>query len=225
MAPLNVAVDAFSPPFIMQGADQQFYGFDIGMMEYICQQLKRKCVFQPMTFSNLLNAVENNKADVAVGSIVITPERALRVNFSSPYLPSQARFFGYKKYASSFNLKSLSNQYIGVETGTLYPQVIATLPIDNPKIKEYPNANALLAALQNEDVRVVLIDNPAAVFWQNQVSDIFVALGTPFNYGFGLGIVVNKSQTDLLTQINQALASYLSSAQFKVNFNSYLNYF
>lgn len=225
LQPLNVAVDTFSPPFVMQ-ANNQFYGFDIAMMQSICQIIQRECIFQPMALSQLIDAVESNKADVAVGGIAISPERAERVNFSQAYLPSLGRFVMTKKLNQKpFTLDSLAKQTIGIEAGTLFPQTLASLPIDNPRISEYPTAEALIDALKNGDVTYVAADNPGAMFWQAQTSGEFVVLGEPFNYGFGLGIAVNKSNMTLLAEINRALTQYLGSAQFKANYNSYLNYF
>ncbi|KTC83454.1 putative amino acid ABC transporter, periplasmic binding protein [Legionella cincinnatiensis] len=41
--PLVVATEIFNPPFIMQGANNQLFGFDIEMLEDICQIIHREC--------------------------------------------------------------------------------------------------------------------------------------------------------------------------------------
>jgi len=225
LTPLNVAVDTFSPPFVMQ-ANNQFYGFDIAMMQSICDMIQRKCVFTPMAFSQLIDAVEAGKADVAVGSITINPDRVTRVNFSQTYLPSMGRFVTLKKYIKGpFSLASLNKQKIGIEKGTMFAEALASFPIDSPEVVEYSTPEALISALENGDVLYVAVDNPAAMFWQAQTSGEFVVLGRAFNYGFGLGIAVNKSQPALLESINNALTEYLVSPQFKTNYSSYLTYF
>ncbi len=93
--PLIIGVDP-----VMQGANNQFYGYDISMMEYICQTLLRRCQFIPIRFDKILDAVNTKTIDVATSSIGITAERAAIVNFSLPYLLSQARFIGPKKLAN-----------------------------------------------------------------------------------------------------------------------------
>ena len=133
--PLRVAVSHFMPPFVIQGANQQFYGFDIAMMGFICARLERHCQFYPMSFDKLLDAVINKKADVAVSSITITADRAELVNFSTPYLPSRSRFVATTELASAkYTPTLLDNKKIGVQKGTIFANQIKSINIKNPTI-------------------------------------------------------------------------------------------
>lgn len=46
LRPLIVATEIFNPPFIMQGANKQLFGFDIEMMEDICRIIQRECQYR-----------------------------------------------------------------------------------------------------------------------------------------------------------------------------------
>lgn len=59
--PLNVGVESFAPPFVMQGNHNQLFGFDIDMMNNLCKIMNRTCTFHVMRFSQLLDAVANQK--------------------------------------------------------------------------------------------------------------------------------------------------------------------
>lgn len=222
--PLVVAVDNFSPPFVMRGANNQFYGFDIAMVGAVCRDMQRTCVYQPMSFDNLLNAVISKKADLAVGAIIITTERAALVNFSMPYLVSKFMFIGNHKN-DSFALSVLDNQNIGAQLGTVYPQVLNSLGVVNPNIKLYNQPEAMVAALQSGEINYALMDASAAMYWQSQSSDTLALLGTPMAYGFGFGIAVNKERVPLLDSVNKALLFYQNSPQFNKDYNDYLSYF
>lgn len=225
LEPLNVAVDSFSPAFVMRGGKNQLYGFDIEMMVSICKLINRKCVFQPMPFSQLVTSVEQQNSDVAVGSIAINLDRLRHVNISNPYLPSQGRFVSRANPdGKNFTFSALNGKIIGYENGTIFPEVITEMNVINPTLKGYNSAESLIAALQNDEINYAVADNPGVVFWVNQTSGHFMALGTPFNYGSGLGILVNKNDTALLNSINSALAIYLNSPEFKLNYNTYINY-
>lgn len=101
LPPLIVATEIFNPPFIMQGANKQLFGFDIEMMEDICQMIHRECQYRPGFFENtLLNSIEKHEADLGVASITITLERSQQVNFSFPYLPSNAQYLALKKWST-----------------------------------------------------------------------------------------------------------------------------
>lgn len=221
--PLTISADQFSPGFSMISDNQQLYGFDIDMMNYICDKINRKCHFRPVIFSTLLDSVVKGDSDVAVGSLAISSERLALVNFSSPYLASQGRVVGLKKLApASFQFKSLDRQKIGIVKGAIIKDILRVWSIDNPTILEYSTTPELVEALNNGKVHYVLSPNLAALFWLSQDNDKLVALGEPFDYGFGLGIAVTKKNPQLLAEINKALAEYLVSPQFKQSYNIYI---
>lgn len=223
---LKVAVNSFSPPFVMQSANNQLYGFDIELMENICKNLNRSCQFEMMRFQDLIDAVQTKKADVAVSSIFITPERSALVNFSLPYLLSNSLFLGSKDKAKEpFRLGMLNNSTIGVEKGTIFDKMIDTLGIQNPKIVRYDKYADEIAALRDNDIDFVLMDEPAARYWQIQSSGTLMALGQPLVYGFGVAIAVNKDEGDLLNQINTALQQYQNSKDYKDSYDRYIAYF
>ncbi|KTD18856.1 putative amino acid ABC transporter, periplasmic binding protein [Legionella lansingensis] len=220
---LRVGIDSFTPPFVMEGANRQFFGFDISMMQYICQMIKRRCVFVSLPFEELIPAVEIGKVDVAVSALTITSERVARVNFSSPYLLSLSRFLGPSQLATkNFGLHSLNDQRIGIEKGTVFPAVINALGIKNPKIIEFEDAPHLIDALQAGKVDLVLLDAPSAMYWQMQSSGRFSVLGNAFAYGFGFGIAITPQEPELLQVINKALALYMNSKEFKREYGKYI---
>lgn len=224
--PLLVAVESFEPPFVMETSNDQFYGFDIAMMEYICQKLNRTCQYQVMPFDQLLTAVANRQAEVAVSAITITPERATVVNFSLPYLISEASFLAQSNLAQQpFNLGLLQGRKIGVVTGTVFPDVIANMGIIDPQIVSYTQLEDSIEALSNGEIDLALMDEPTAFYWQSQSSGILRIVGKPFNYGYGLGVAVNRENTQLLQQINQVLLNYQNSDDYKLAYQKYIAHF
>lgn len=226
LPPLRVGVDTYSPPFIMEGADNQLFGFDISMMLSLCKILGRPCHFESLPFKDLINAVISGEVDVAVSSIFISPARSKVVNFSIPYLLSYSRILGPKKYANKpFSVSMLAGAKIGVLEGTLYQEALTDMGVKKPVIVSYREVNDLIQALSNGDVDFALLDNPTVLYWQSQSSGSLVALGNRQPFGFGLGIVINKNNLALLKNINAALLQYQSSNEFKVDYDKYLAYF
>lgn len=224
--PLVVAVESFEPPFVMETSNDQFYGFDIAMMEYICQQLNRTCQYRIMPFDQLINAVANRQAEVAVSAITITPERALLVNFSTPYLISEASFLANADLARyPFDLSLLQGRKIGVVTGTVFADLITTMGIVNPQIVNYTQLEDSIEALNNGDIDLALMDEPTAFYWQSQSSGLMRMVGKPFAYGYGLGIAINRDNVQLLQQINQVLLTYQNSDAYKLAYQKYIAHF
>lgn len=225
--PLNVGIESFSPPFVMQGANKEVYGFDIDMMNYICETINRTCLFHIMKFDQLLTAVANKQIDVAVSSITITADRSQIVDFTIPYLLSYSRFLT-KHTASAhekFSLDLLKGKRIGIETGTIFVDQIRDMGIKDPIISYYPRDEELLEALSNGEVDYVLLDNPTALYWEANSSGSFKVIGQPYMYGYGLGIAINTTERSLLQEINQALLKFQSSDEFTLDYNRYLDQF
>ncbi|PWY54544.1 arginine ABC transporter substrate-binding protein [Legionella qingyii] len=221
--PLNVGIESFDPPFVMQGTHNEAYGFDVDMMNSLCKIMNRTCAFHVMRFAQLIDAVANQKLDVAVSSITITSDRAKIINFSLPYLLSYSRFLERKTIAKeNFSLDLLNTKTIGIESGTVFLDQLTEMGVKNPKIKEYPDIDDQLSALARGDVDIILMDNATAVYWASNSSDSFKLIGPPYMYGNGYGIAVNPADPDLLTQLNQALVQFQNSEDYKLNYNKYL---
>lgn len=224
--PLNIGIESFEPPFIMQGANK-VYGYDIDMMNFLCKTLNRTCQFKVMKFSNLIPAVINKEVDVAVSSITITPERSEQVDFSIPYLLSYSRFLALNtpEMKAPFSLQLLQGKKIGVDEGTIFAEEINNMGVKDAQITEFATIELALEALRAGEVDMLLMDNPAALYWEANSSGAFKAIGDSFQYGFGVGVVINKAEKPLLNAINQALQQYQNSNAYKLNYDRYIAHF
>lgn len=222
--PLNVGVENYNPPFVTQGGNQEIYGYDIEMMNYICKSINRTCKFQPMRFDELLLAVASKKVDVAIASITITQERLKTVSFSIPYLLSYSRFLTLSTNVpqGEFSYNLLDGKKIGIEAGTVYGDELTRMNIRNPTVIEYPRTEELLEGLTKNQIDYALLDNAAAIYWETNSSGAFKMLGKPYLYGFGCGIAINQSEPNLIQAINKALLQYQNSAEFKRDYNNYM---
>jgi len=226
LEPLNVGVESFDPPFVIQQGSNAVFGFDIDMMNSLCKKIDRTCRFKIMKFDDLIPAVANKTVDVAVSSITITSDRSKLVNFSAPYLLSYSRFLSKKlTNKTSFGLNLLNGKRIGIVTGTIFVQQLQDMGVKDPVIVYFDRVQESLEALSSDDVDFLLVDNPTALYWETNSSGAFAAVGPPYMYGYGLGIAVNNTDAGLLKSINQALIQYQASTDYKNNFETYLQQF
>jgi polar amino acid transport system substrate-binding protein len=224
--PLRVAIGRFSPPFEIETSNNMLYGFDVTMMEYLCKRMQRPCQFIPLRFTQLLTAVENNEADVAVGAITITVERSQRVNFSMAYFPSHSRFIGSVKLVSEpFSLSILNEREIGVELGSVFTKQIQEMGIKDPKIIPFDSEDGLIEALSSGEVELALMDAPTAKYWANHTGGVLKIIGPEFPFGFGYGIALNKNNIQLLQDINAGITEFQKSKAFHEAFRMYFEEF
>lgn len=78
--------DSFEPMSYV-GENSTMMGFDVEILLLTAKELDLKVEFTPMEFGALMPTVQSGKADMAIGDIVITPERAEIMDFV-PYAPA-----------------------------------------------------------------------------------------------------------------------------------------
>lgn len=82
--PLKVGITVV-PPFVMQTDDGRWEGISIDLWQEVAAGIKRDFEWVPLSFNELLTAVENGDVDIAVGALTMTAERDARFDFSSPF--------------------------------------------------------------------------------------------------------------------------------------------
>lgn len=78
--------DSFEPMSYV-GENGKMMGFDVEILLNVARELDLKVEFIPMEFGALMPTVQSGKADMAIGDIVITAERAEIMDFV-PYAPA-----------------------------------------------------------------------------------------------------------------------------------------
>ena len=78
--------DSFEPMSYV-GKDKEMMGFDVEILLNVAKELDLKVEFTPMEFGALMPTIQAGKADLAIGDIVITAERAEIMDFA-PYAPA-----------------------------------------------------------------------------------------------------------------------------------------
>jgi polar amino acid transport system substrate-binding protein len=221
--PLKIGTESFAPPFVTIGAGNHIYGFDADMMQMLCNSMKRTCQFQAMPFNKLVESTASGKIDMALSAMAITMERLEIVNFSDPYLIIYLRLLTKTTVANQpFSMSVLDNKRIGYENGTILADRIRSLAIKNPKLRAYKHIEDEIVALSNGSVDFVVLDNPTALYWQNNASGDLSTFGEPLPSGIGLGIAVNPKKPELLVALNAALHDFLNKGGFHATYNKYL---
>ena len=84
---LRVGVSLFTP-WTMKNGKGELRGFEIDVAKQLAKDLGVKPTFQVLDWKDIVPALLNRKIDIIVAGMVITPQRALKVNFSQPYSSS-----------------------------------------------------------------------------------------------------------------------------------------
>ena len=81
---LRVGVSLFTPWTIKQPGGQ-LVGFEIDVAKQLAKDLGVKLEFHVLEWKKIIPTLLKREIDIIIAGIVITPQRALKVNFSQPY--------------------------------------------------------------------------------------------------------------------------------------------
>lgn len=81
---LVMATNAEFPPYESKEGDK-IVGFDVDMMQAVCDDLGYELQIDDMAFDSIIPAIQSGKADVGVAGMSVTPDREKNVLFSDAY--------------------------------------------------------------------------------------------------------------------------------------------
>ena len=203
---IKMGVSADFPPFESYADDAvTVVGFDIDLMQEICNRLGMELQIQDMNFDAIVTAVQTGKLDVGVSGITITDERKESVAFSDPYfVASQSILVPKDSPITSYEDLVNGDYTAGVQLGTT-GDIMASEKISG-RVSQYEKyGDALAALLAGKNDCMVLDTGVADAF---AAANDLVVVGTfgeatdSENYG----IAIAKENTELLEKVNGALA-------------------
>lgn len=147
-------------PFSYFNPQGQLVGFDVVHMYMLAKALNARLEFIPFNWPNLLNDLEGNKFDIAIGGIWASNERIQRADVSQPYIKNPSSLLVPKDKENNFSsvsrMQSLKNLRLGLYADPGVVQAVKdTLP------------NAQLIFVNNDD-------NITQAFKQNQVDTVLL---------------------------------------------------
>ena len=166
---LTVATDkpAF-PPYFEDDDPTNGRGFESAVAYAIAQKLGYaktdvKWTTEPFNSSY---APGPKKFDFDVNQISITPARAKRVDFSTPYFTAPQALVALKSSdaAKATSLADLANTKLGVQIGTTSLDAVNQVVKPSAQPKVFNDSNDVVTALKQKQVDAVVVDLPTAFF-------------------------------------------------------------
>ncbi|WP_198333137.1 transporter substrate-binding domain-containing protein [Legionella clemsonensis] len=192
-------------------------GFDIDLINLLCQRMKTDCALIPMDFNKLFTALDNGNIDLAIGGIVISKAREKKYIFTLPYMLSKGEFLVLKDNPAS-SISDLAQQTIGVMKGEQASNVYSDfLNVNYPGLFKFQNFNDiedLVSALRNRTIAAAFVHESAAYYWEQNGGGQFKMLGKPMSVGFGVSIMSLPKNVNLVQQLNQQILAIEQDGSF-----------
>jgi ABC-type amino acid transport substrate-binding protein len=201
---IKVGTLIYDPPFIISSES----GFDIDLLRLLCKRLQEQCQLMPMEGSELYQALQAGKVDLAISGISISDVRKVDHIFSLPYLLSKWQFLTLKEST----LKSISDLR-GKTVGVVYDELSDGILYDylrnnyqgQFKIDRYDNVEDLFEALISKTISAAFFYRSDLTFWNQNSGNLFKPLGPVVTIGEGIAIMTLPQKRELIAHINNVL--------------------
>ena len=213
-APFRVALSGKYPPFSFYDKDGNLAGFDVDVSCEIARRLGRKPEIIATEWDGILAGLLADKYDAIIGSMAITPERSKVVNFSSPYYQSGAQLFIHRDNPSKvYDIKECKNKKISAVLGETYQRFLEE-NFPTIEIVTLKSSVEIFEMLQAKRITGFVTDRLVGAWQIKSANRPFVPVGSML-YSEDIAIPVKKTDTILLSQINQALSDMRKDGTMK----------
>ena len=217
-APYNWAqADTSNGAVPIAGSNEYAYGYDVMMAKYLAEQMGYELEVHQIDWDSLPLALMSDTIDCVIAGQSITAERLQTVDFTTPYY--YASIVGLTKndsaYANAQGVADLAGATCTSQINTVWYDVC--LPqIENANIlPAMETAPTMLVALDSERADLIVTDMPTAmaavqVYPDMTILDFTNSSGDNFEVSeeeINIGISVKKGNTELLNNLNTALAN------------------
>lgn len=149
------------------------------------------------SFGGILERVEKGEADIAAGTITITPERARKMDFSSSYFPVQVILVE----RMSDDIKSLTDlvgQKVAAFTKTTAEDALKAVPgiliVNDGTLQEQ------MRAIERGEMRAAAADSSAIIPELEKFPTLKMGMALSAESGFGFALPKNSPLTGPLTE-------------------------
>jgi polar amino acid transport system substrate-binding protein len=185
-------------PFSYLNDDLTMTGFDIEVGEAIAKEMGLKPVQKRMKFKGIVEGVKTGRADIAVASHTINPQRSKHVLFSTPYYYSGPQIF-VRPDSGIKTVDDLKGKEVAVAKGSTYADTASKY---TTKIKMYDSDITALKALATGRHDAVITD---FVTGKSAAKEGFKIEGRQLIERSEQAVVVPQDNPQLLKRVNEAL--------------------
>ncbi|MEZ5125544.1 MAG: transporter substrate-binding domain-containing protein [Thermoleophilia bacterium] len=181
----------------------ELVGFDVDVAKRVGEILGLKVEFTDLSFDTILTDVNQDRYDVSIGSMTITPARAKKVDFTDVYYYTPAGIVVKEGGTQITGVDDLAGKKVGVAAGTTYLQWLQ----ENSKAKPVIYATDADAfpdlAQDNGRIDFAFTAVPTAIEAIRQ-GQPFELSGDPLYYE-DLAFAIKKGEADWLALLNYSI--------------------
>lgn len=206
---LMVATEGTYPPFSMQAPGGELDGLEIRVMKEVAKRIG--LTYEPVItkWDSLLVGLAANQYDVISAAMDITAERQKAVLFSDGWLESGGRIVVLKDSAIK-SAADLKGKNVGALIASNWFKIAEK---KGATVKGYKSESDGLQDLVNGNIDAVITDAVAAGYAIKN-ANLPLAMTDDFVSHIQKGFAFNKDRTDLVAQVDKALADMIADGTY-----------
>ncbi|UCF94132.1 MAG: transporter substrate-binding domain-containing protein [Desulfobacterales bacterium] len=158
---LRVGMSTFVP-WAMQSKTGEWIGFEIDVAKKLAEDMGVKVEFVPTKWEGLIPSLLTGKFDLIIAGMMGTPQRALKINFTTPYDFSEMNIVANKKVAAGFKTAADLNKpevtVLARNGTTAVPAVKRVLP--KAKLRLFSENGPMVQELLNGNAHAIVASSP-----------------------------------------------------------------
>ncbi len=218
---IKFAMEATYAPFEYMDENNQIQGFDVDLATALCEEMKATCTFHNQAFDSLIPALKFKRYDAAISAMDITEARLQQVNFSNAYYDNSAAFISIEGKVA--DQAALEGKRVGVQNGSTHQSYLLE-QMTGVTAVPYSSYQDAFIDMKNGRIDSVFGDTAVVAEWFKKEDNLTYVGDQVTNqeyFGNGFGIAVNKSNQELVDQLNVALAAVKANGEYDKIFNKY----
>ncbi|MEZ5502136.1 MAG: transporter substrate-binding domain-containing protein [Halioglobus sp.] len=207
---LKVGMSGNQPPMTMTNREGGLMGFDVDLAKAMAIAMNVKLEIKPMPFGELMTALEEDKIDMVLSNMSITPERAELVSFVGPYMMSgmsiltKNSVLGSISSTEEFNRKDLKLLALSNSTNANFVKTVAP----EATLIEVPSYDEGVALLIDGKADAMVADMTQCVLAVLRYPDAgLTTLNKPLTVE-PVGIAVSKDDAQFFNLVDNYLSAY-----------------
>jgi arginine transport system substrate-binding protein len=221
---LTIGTEATYAPFEFTNEKNEIIGFDIDVINKICDEIKASCKVVNQSFDGLIPSLKTRRIDAAIAGIDITPERQKQVDFTKIYYDdSSIQFITLKDTLT--DLEQLKGKRVGIQKGTTYPKYLNEKYPDVKQVS-YDSYQYAILDLKAKRIDAIVSSSIVASEWLGKDADIVPLSDKIIDHDFfgeGLGIAIRKGNEKLLNQFDQAIDKLKANGELDAIYKKWFN--
>ena len=218
---VTVVTEGGFAPFNTLDAQGKPAGFEIDVVNAICQRAKLDCRILAAKWDDIIPGLLDKRYDIAVASLQITSERRKYIAFSRRYYTAPAAFVTTKGALPPDGAPALlRGKTVGVQRASTFTDFLERAFRKTIKLRQFATADEARRELAAGKVDAVLGDKVALWKWLESPEGACCAffgqdVKDARTLGEGVGAGFRKDELKLREAFNKALAEMIADGAYK----------